>query len=82
MKSLTEREIMNGTLGGLAKLPSKMTKLELVRAINNLTEEERYRFEERLGMLCGNAAPTTAQLDIAWGDVIRFNWDQQPKERR
>lgn len=56
-------------------MPSLMTKAEFEESFRALTKEERYRLEERIGNLCGNAAPTTEQLDIAWGDVMRFRWE-------
>ncbi len=34
--------------------------------------EELYRFTERLGMICGAADPTKAQLEWAAKDVIQF----------
>jgi hypothetical protein len=75
MKSLSERELMQGHSKSMFMLPSMMTKDELKWAIANLTDEERYRFEERLGMLCGMAAPDGPQLDIGWACVLELRWD-------
>lgn len=37
-----------------------------------LEAEKRYRYEERLGILCGNAQPTDAQRTLAERDVQRW----------
>ncbi len=53
------------------KNPSEMTKGELIAWLSSLDKDERYIFEERLGILCGVNQPTIEQIDIAWSDVIR-----------
>lgn len=37
----------------------------------NLTPEALYRYQERLGILCGDATPTPYQHDIALQDALR-----------
>lgn len=38
-----------------------------------LTEEGWYRYQERLGILCGADVPTPRQHDMALGDAL--DWD-------
>jgi hypothetical protein len=39
----------------------------------HLTEEGRYRFEERLGILAGANTPTAGQVALAWCEAIRYD---------
>lgn len=71
MKSLSEEMLFRGMRGVADKKPSEMSKSELSHAISSLDKDERYIFEERLGILCGAGQPTIEQIDIAWSDVIR-----------
>lgn len=71
MKSLSKEMLFRGMRGVTDKKPSEMTKSELSHAISSLDKDERYIFEERLGILCGAGQPTIEQIDIAWSDVIR-----------
>ena len=71
MKSLSEALLFHGMRGVTEKKPSEMSKSELSHAIGSLSKDERYIFEERLGILCGSNQPTIPQYDIAWSDVIR-----------
>lgn len=36
---------------------------------SRLSEEARYRFHERLGILAGSATPTASQVAIAWREA-------------
>lgn len=71
MKSLSEEMLFRGMRGVTDKKPSEMSKGELIHAISSLDKDERYIFEERLGILCGANQPIIEQIDIACGDVIR-----------
>lgn len=44
----------------------------------DLTDDERYCYEERLGMLCGPLPPTTEQEQIAWQAVEQFRNNPMP----
>jgi len=35
-----------------------------------LSEEARYRFEERLGILAGSGTPTASQVALAWREAV------------
>lgn len=35
-----------------------------------LSEEARYRFEERLGILAGSGTPTASQVALAWREAL------------
>lgn len=71
MKSLSKEMLFRGMRGVTDKKPSEMSKSELSHAISSLDKDERYIFEERLGILCGGNQPTIPQYDLAWSDVIR-----------
>lgn len=70
MKSLTEETLFRGMMRATEKRPSEMSKDQLSVAIELFTKEERYRFEERLGMLCGPKQPTMTEIEMAWDDVL------------
>jgi hypothetical protein len=50
------------------------------KAPEHLSPEGKYRFYERLGMLCGNAAATETELRIALLDATEYdlNNDSEP----
>ena len=72
MKPLSESLLFHGMRRATEKRPSEMTKDQLSVAVALFTAEERYRFEERLGMLCGSKQPTTTEIEMAWDDVLRL----------
>ena len=72
MQSLSEATLFHGMRRATEKRPSEMTKDELSVAIALMTTEERYRFEERLGTLCGSKQPTMTEIEMAWDDVLRL----------
>jgi hypothetical protein len=37
-----------------------------------MTEEQKYRYEERLGILCGSDVPTKEQERIAWEEALAW----------
>ena len=49
-------------------------------APDHLSPEAKYRFYERLGILCGNAAATETELRIALLDAAEYdlNCDSEP----
>ena len=38
-----------------------------------LSEEARYRFEERLGILAGSDTPTAEQVALAWREATAYD---------
>jgi hypothetical protein len=40
---------------------------------SRLSNEARYRFHERLGILAGSATPTAAQVAIAWREAAAYD---------
>lgn len=40
-----------------------------------LSEEGRYRFDERLGILCEGGKPTRMQEHLAWREAV--DWDKR-----
>ncbi len=40
-----------------------------------MTEEQTYRYEERLGILCGDAKPTPEQVAIARNEALAWSDD-------
>lgn len=72
MKSLSESTLFHGMRQATERRPSEMSKDELSVAIALFTTEERHRFEERLGILCGPKQPTMTEIETAWDDVLRL----------
>lgn len=40
---------------------------------SRLSDEARYRFHERLGILAGSATPTASQVAIAWREAATYD---------
>jgi hypothetical protein len=40
---------------------------------SRLSDEARYRFHERLGILAGSATPTASQVAIAWREAAAYD---------
>lgn len=49
---------------------SEMTRVEKSAWIDQLSEGEKYYFEERIAILCETAEPRPEHFDMAQGDVI------------
>ena len=47
---------------------------------DTLQPEARYRYEERLGMLCGTGMPTPEQRRIAWLEAKEWEMNQEEEE--
>jgi hypothetical protein len=45
-----------------------------------MTADERYIFDERLAILGCMGQPTPEQFQLAFDDVLRFRYAQEPKE--
>lgn len=41
--------------------------------LSRLSDEARYRFHERLGILAGSATPTASQVAIAWREAATYD---------
>lgn len=44
---------------------------------DQLTPEEKYRYEERLALLCADGVPSEAMIELAEGDVRRFRAESE-----
>jgi hypothetical protein len=49
-----------------------------MKTVDDLTVEQRYRYEERLGILCEDRAPTPEQHAIAWKEAVAY---QEPTDQ-
>lgn len=46
---------------------------------DTLSDEARYRYEERLGMLCGTDTPTDEQRRTAWLEAKEWELNNFPE---
>lgn len=78
MKPLSESLLFHGMRRAIEKRPSEMTKDELSVAIALFTAEERYRFNEGVGISCGSNQPTMTDYEFAYARVVELRNQIEP----
>ena len=48
-------------------------KIEMIPIPDNLSQEATYRYQERLGILCGASEPTEEQHSLALMEALQYD---------